>query len=181
MVETLQQFSLTNLSGTLMGLLILWGIWPVACGILGAKRGQAMQGAIHGLFWGPIGLFIVLLSSRKYVCPTCGKKTLTRLHDQPLAAALATPPVLARAVARTPRTQAQSSQQHEPPARSASDGACATPADHHCDYPAPPLRQAPPVICPTTERRRAKPELPVTEPACDEEEAARLRAWVNAD
>lgn len=62
----------------LVTIIAVWAVWPLACGILGASRGQAAQGALHGLLWGPFGLLIVLLGKRKYACPMCGHKTLTR-------------------------------------------------------------------------------------------------------
>ena len=80
-VETLQQFSTGSLVNMVWFVIGLWAIWPIACCLLGAQRGQAFQGFVHGLLWGPIGLPIVLLSSRKHICPTCGKRTLSHPVD----------------------------------------------------------------------------------------------------
>ena len=63
-------------SGILKSILMMWLIWPVLCGLIGAGRGKAMSGFMQGLFWGPFGLLPVLLSQKKYHCPTCGCQTL---------------------------------------------------------------------------------------------------------
>ncbi len=76
MVQILQRFSTGNLVGLLGTIILFWLAWPILCGVLGAKRGLGMQGVMHGLLWGPLGLPVVLLSGRKHLCPTCGKRTL---------------------------------------------------------------------------------------------------------
>lgn len=81
MVDVLQRFSAPN-PGYLIGLVfVFWAVWPIACGVIGATRGQALQGVIHGSLWGPVGLVVVLLSRPKQVCPTCGKRTLCEPGD----------------------------------------------------------------------------------------------------
>ncbi len=83
MVETLTKFKMVNpanLSVLLAGITLMWLIWPILCGVLGARRGHGMSGVMHGLMWGPLGLVPVLLTSRKRCCPTCGKMTLTDAH-----------------------------------------------------------------------------------------------------
>lgn len=102
MSEVLQRFSVYNLSNVLGVVLICWLIWPVLCGILGAKRGQAFQGVMHGLLWGPFGLPVVLLSGRKHVCPTCGKRTLSRPVDTERKNWDVPPPVAADASGAVP-------------------------------------------------------------------------------
>ena len=72
---------LAGLNGMMTSLLLFWLVWPVLCGVLGASRGKAASGFFHGLMWGPFGLIPVLVSSRKYVCPTCGCQTLKAPHD----------------------------------------------------------------------------------------------------
>ena len=82
-------------SGILQSILIMWLIWPVLCGLIGAGRGKAMAGFMQGLFWGPFGLLPVLLSKKKYPCPTCGCQTLKHpMADRPYE------PTIARTVAR---------------------------------------------------------------------------------
>ncbi len=81
-VDALQTFSPGNLTGVLGTVLISWLVWPVVCGLLGARRGLGLRGAVYGLFWGPIGLAIVLLSRAKHRCPTCGQRTLTTATDR---------------------------------------------------------------------------------------------------
>jgi hypothetical protein len=100
MLDVLQRFSVDGLTRVLVWVLVFWLIWPVICGVLGARRGQAVVGAVHGLCWGPLGVPIVLLSGRKHVCPTCGKRTLSqpiearvaRLSVPPLAEPSVVPP-----------------------------------------------------------------------------------------
>ena len=52
-------------SGILKSILMMWLIWPVLCGLIGAGRGKAMSGFMQGLFWGAFGLLPVLLSQKK--------------------------------------------------------------------------------------------------------------------
>ncbi len=97
MVEILQRFSVTNLTGLLGTILLFWAVWPVLCGILGARRGQSLQGVMHGLLWGPLALPIVLLSGNRHVCPTCGKRTLRHpAEPHPERTPVTAPPVIAR-------------------------------------------------------------------------------------
>lgn len=63
-------------SGLLKSILLLWLVWPVLCGLIGAGRCKALSGFMQGLFWGPFGLIPVLFSAKKYPCPTCGCQTL---------------------------------------------------------------------------------------------------------
>jgi len=147
MVEALQQFSMPNVTQMIVVVIVLWAIWPIACGLLGASRGQAFQGAMHGLLWGPLGLPIVLLSKKKYACPTCGAKTLTRPPETARPAAVAPPPQLVSPFAR--------------------------PA-------APSLTEKPrPVGAVTPSIRGKAASTPAWE--ADEDEAEKLRAWVNSD
>jgi hypothetical protein len=78
--ELLQQQHIPDLSGAMGSVALMWAAWPVICGLLGARRGQMMKGALNGLLWGPIGIFIILLEPVKYCCPTCGQKTLKQPH-----------------------------------------------------------------------------------------------------
>jgi len=149
--DLLQHTSIPDVSGILVSVAILWGIWPVACGIIGAMRGQALQGAMHGLFWGPLGILIVLLSSPKYECPVCGKKTLNRPYEE-----ICPPPPMVPGMARKVLT-------------------LNTPAPIHDDPTHAP--QADQVMSVET-------NIPIPAPAADkhdDEEAEKLRAWVNAD
>ena len=66
--------------GTLGTILATWLIWPILGGYIGYRKGDLRRGVINGLFWGPIGLALALLLERKYVCPTCGHKTLKQPH-----------------------------------------------------------------------------------------------------
>lgn len=77
MTEVLQKFSTGSMSAMLWIILGSWLIWPILCGVLGARRNMAAEGAMHGLFWGPIGLLVVLMKKPRHACPTCGKRTLT--------------------------------------------------------------------------------------------------------
>jgi len=96
-VEILQRFSVTNLTSLLGIVLLFWAIWPVLCGVLGARRGQGLQGVMHGLLWGPLALPVVLLGGSRHVCPTCGKRTLRHPAEPPPETTLAAPPpVIAR-------------------------------------------------------------------------------------
>lgn len=82
-------------SGILKSILMLWLVWPVLCGLIGAGRGKALAGFMQGLFWGPFGLIPVLFSAKKYSCPTCGCQTLKHpLSDRPYE------PSVARTVTR---------------------------------------------------------------------------------
>ncbi|MFH1417508.1 MAG: hypothetical protein ABII12_04380 [Planctomycetota bacterium] len=97
MVEVLQRFSATNLTGLLGVVLLFWAVWPVLCGVLGARRGQGLQGVMHGLLWGPLALPVVLLGGSRHVCPTCGKRTLRHpAEPQPEMTLVMAPPVIAR-------------------------------------------------------------------------------------
>ncbi len=77
MTEVLQQFSTGSVSVLLWIMLGSWLIWPILCGVLGARRNMAFEGAMHGLFWGPIGLLVVLMKKPRHTCPTCGQRSLT--------------------------------------------------------------------------------------------------------
>lgn len=90
MLERLELFSTHNLLMLLAFVLVAWMIWPVVCGIIGAMKGRAWQGVMHGLIWGPIGLFVVLFSSKKHVCPTCGQRTLS-VSTRPIPRAIVQP------------------------------------------------------------------------------------------
>lgn len=82
MTEVLQKFSTGSVSVLLWVMLGSWLLWPVLCGVLGARRNLAMEGAMHGLFWGPIGLLVVLMKKPKHRCPTCGQRSLTVPAEQ---------------------------------------------------------------------------------------------------
>lgn len=101
MIESLELFSPHNLLILLAIVLMAWLIWPVVCGILGAMKGQAWQGVMHGLFWGPIGLIVVLYSRKKHVCPTCGQKTLSDL-GRPVPRAIVMEPLPAESKGAEP-------------------------------------------------------------------------------
>ena len=82
-------------SGLLKSILVMWLIWPVLCGLIGAGRGRAMSGFMQGLFWGPFGLIPVLFAAKRYPCPTCGCQTLKHpMSDRPYE------PTVARTVTR---------------------------------------------------------------------------------
>lgn len=149
MVDALQNFSLGNITGVLGTILISWLAWPVLCGLLGARRGMGLRGAVHGLFWGPIGLPIVLLSKTKHRCPTCGQRTLTAAPDQPLPHAVVMPSVSPSQDAAPPKAEVAS-----PPV-------------------AVPCRSEP---MSEVERQRIFQEACA---GYSEEEQARLLAWVN--
>jgi hypothetical protein len=88
-LEILQRFSVGNLAGLLGVILVFWAVWPVLCGVLGARRGLGFQGVMHGLLWGPLGLPVVLLSRSRHPCPTCGKRTLSQpIAGSPMARAV---------------------------------------------------------------------------------------------
>jgi hypothetical protein len=146
MVETLQQFSTTNLTQMVVALIAVWAIWPVVCGALGASKGQGSQGFLHGLLWGPLGVPIVLLSKKKYTCPTCGHKTLSRPPETARPAAIVPPPQLVRPFARPSSTLIDRPRQAD---------------------------TAPPGMA------IESATLPASD--SDEEEAAKLHAWVNSD
>ncbi len=109
MTEILRRFSTSNLTVALWIIILAWLIWPILCGILGARRGQGMQGVIQGLLWGPVGLLIVLFRKQKHPCPTCGHKTLSHpVSPAPIApAATSTPPPVAT-VAQAPPVVSES-------------------------------------------------------------------------
>ena len=157
MVDALQAFTPSHLSGMLGTILISWLMWPVICGIVGAQRGMAMRGAMQGLFWGPIGLPIVLLTKQKHRCPTCGQRTLSAPVERPPPHAVVLP---------------ATGQKHDD----------APPIAHRA--PSPTFRPKPPPIAdasigkPMSQAQRQR----IIEEACagySEEEAARLLAWVN--
>jgi len=77
MTDVLQKFSTGSVNVLLWVMLGSWLMWPILCGVLGARRKMAAEGAMHGLFWGPFGLLVVLLKKPKHPCPTCGQRTLT--------------------------------------------------------------------------------------------------------
>ena len=98
MADILQRFSTGNMVSMLGVMIAAWMAWPVLCGVLGAKRCGVMQGVMHGLLWGPIGVVVVLASRAKCVCPTCGQRTLTKPVDA--AASVPTMPPAGGIVAR---------------------------------------------------------------------------------
>lgn len=77
MIELLERFTIANVIAVLTLSILMWLIWPVLCGALGARHGQGVQGAFFGLLLGPLGLMTVLLSKPKRICPMCGKRTLS--------------------------------------------------------------------------------------------------------
>jgi len=152
-VDALQGFSAGNATGILGTILISWMIWPIVCGLLGARRGLGLRGAAHGLLWGPIGLPIVLFSRSKQRCPTCGHRTLTTAPQRPVPHAIVMPSDWSAKDAAPPTAEVVASAGAEDgPARSVGE----------------PM--------PETERQR------IIREACtgySEEEQARLLAWVN--
>ena len=84
MLDIAQKFSAGSLTGVLFTAMALWMVWPIICGFLGASRGGVGSGIMHGIMWGPVALPIVLLSGKKHMCPTCGKKTLSRADAERL-------------------------------------------------------------------------------------------------
>ncbi len=178
--DTLQQFSIGGVRQGIILMLGFWLVWPVLCGILGARRGRATEGVMHGLMWGPVGVLIVLAGGRRYVCPTCGKKTLRKPLDARPMAMMAMP--MDEASGEPPdglRLQAVGG-----PRRVRSEGVeeGAAPASALHPVAAPRAEPDAPAFgrAPMTREEFAK----VIEQACagySEEDAARLRAWVNAE
>ncbi|MBN2563783.1 MAG: hypothetical protein JXQ75_22930 [Phycisphaerae bacterium] len=162
-LDVLQRFSASNLTGLLSSALLFWLIWPVLCGLLGAKRGQGLQGVMHGLFWGPLGLPVVLLSSRKYVCPTCGKRTLAQPGEARRVPAMAP--------AAVPTSSEPSVRQSGLQAR---DSAISPIVE---DVEAPPVLQQPPASGPAEPLCEQVPESRCADHSDDE--ADRLYAWIN--
>lgn len=181
MMEALQQSSPSGLTNLVLVIVVLWLIWPVACGLIAYNRGQTLQGVVHGLLWGPIGVIIVLLSSRRYVCPTCGQKTLRA----PLAAQHSPPavppgptPSLARKVTWPvpPLKRQDTSFAHGPAARPAPSRESAT-----TPPPGSSTALSPGLIKQENSNPPNATVSTVAAAGCGEEEAERLRAWVNAD
>ncbi len=166
MLDILQRFSVGNLAGLLGVILVSWVIWPVLCGVLGARRGLGFQGVMHGILWGPLGLPIVLLSRRRHPCPTCGKRTLS----QPIAG-----PQMARAV----RMSASN------PGQAAVVVPCAGSPAEQVEAVEPSRSVGPPPI--VLHATTAMLDRPLSDSSAQgmndgtELEAARLRAWVNGD
>jgi hypothetical protein len=159
MADWVPQETLQDSSGLLGTLLASWLIWPVLCGLLGARRGELGRGAWSGLLWGPIGLFMVLLAKRKYVCPTCGQKTLMSPHSRDSSPVAGQPHDVPSLEVEIPEPR------FTPPS-----------------LVRPPVR---PLVA--TEHREAAPlskedREKIVAAACagyDAEEAARLRSWLN--
>ena len=154
MTEALQLFNPTSLITLLIGVILSWLVWPLICGILGARRGQTGRGIMNGLLWGPIGVPIILIARRKHICPTCGQRTL-RHHPPDIPFAVAIPP--------TAR-----------PAK--SPGLTEGPPPSAVDAP-PPVADEPRPAKPLSAEDR---ERLIREAAAgySEEDVARLRAWV---
>jgi hypothetical protein len=172
-IDLLQQSSMPDVSGILLTVGILWGIWPVACGVIGAMRGQTVQGVVHGFLWGPIGVLVVLLSSRKYECPTCGKKTLRQPHNEICPTNSLFPPPAMPGMARKALNLGSAVAIREDPPRMARPTLHAAP---HVPEPAASSRSEP-LLSPDT-------NIPIPSPAADGVdvgEVEKLRAWVNAD
>ena len=148
-MDALQGFSPGHLTGVLGTVLISWLVWPIVCGLLGARRGMGLRGAVHGLFWGPIGLPIVLLTKAKHRCPTCGQRTLTTATDRSPPHAVVLPSVCSPQDALTPM-----------------EGVAAPPV-------AVPRSTAP---MPEPQRQQAPEEASIGD---SKNEQARLLAWVN--
>ena len=107
MLDILQRFSADSLTKLLGIILVSWLVWPVLCGILGARRGQAMNGVVQGLILGPLALPVILLGSRKYECPSCGKRTLTQPVEASVLAAPILPPTSLPQALPQPAAQAE--------------------------------------------------------------------------
>jgi hypothetical protein len=173
-IEALQHQSVPDVSGILFTVAILWGIWPVACGVIGAMRGQTFQGIMHGFLWGPFGVLVVLLSSRKYECPMCGKKTLRQPYDQTCPPGLPlVPGVMPEMARRAPGFQAGGAWQDGP-----------RPAARPARFVVPPAVTEPAGSTQGAPRMSAESNVPIPPPAGnprETEEAEKLRDWVNAD
>lgn len=160
MVELLQRFSVINSQSLLWlfaAILAAWFVWPVLCGILGARRGQAASGVFHGLMWGPFGLLPVLLSRRRYPCPTCGKKTLPHAPgsaESPHQKFVIPPARPIAALEQSPRITL-ADDNHRP--QTAAPAACATAS-----------------IAPIAPEPHHAPPVPPSE-------AARLYQWINGE
>ncbi|MCG8406791.1 MAG: hypothetical protein MI923_16465 [Phycisphaerales bacterium] len=92
MIDVLERFTIPNLFAVLGLLILMWLFWPVLCGILGARRGQGLQGAAFGLLLGPLGLLPILLSRPRRVCstcPACGRRELSPVRRHVPAALIA--------------------------------------------------------------------------------------------
>lgn len=152
MFDLLSPEQLQSGSSSFSVLLATWLIWPVLCGILGARKGVAGRGIMNGLFWGPIGLVLVLLAERKYVCPTCGQKTL---KTSPASDAR---PILALEI---------------PPPRTAPP-----PVPVPTPAPAPVVAPQEPFPMKPDEREKL---IAAACAGYDAEEEARLRSWLNSD
>lgn len=184
MVDTLQQFSMGGVRQVIILMLGFWLVWPVLCGILGARRGRAAEGVMHGLMWGPVGVLIVLAGGRRYVCPTCGKKTLRKpLEARPMAM-MAMPTDDSTDDSTDERPEGARLPAVGVRGRVCGEGAAegATPASALHPVAAPGAEPNAPAFgrAPMTREEFAK----VIEQACagySEEDAARLRAWVNAE
>ena len=173
MIESLQQQAIPDVSGILLTVAILWGIWPVACGVIGAMRGQAIQGIVHGFLWGPFGILIVMLSGRKYECPTCGKKTLRQPYGQICPPGMPSlPPIVPEMARKTAGFRGGVPQRNEslPSARPAMQ--------------ATPLTMEPAASAHVDQSLSADTNIPIpasTTDAQNVEEVEKLREWVNAD
>lgn len=162
MTEALQRFTADNTVNMLGLVAVLWAIWPLSCAVLGAQRGRAMYGFMQGFLWGPLGIPVVLMSTRKHFCPTCGQRTLSR-------------PIEARALVSPARVSSSSSA----PASMAPSGS-AEPAR----VASPPVLPESAIAPPTWEA--SNPRSPAHTPArgpqdVSREEADKLLAWVNAE
>ena len=186
MFEQLHQSSLPDVSGILWTAAILWGIWPVVCGAFGATRGQAFKGIVHGFLWGPIGLIIVLLSSQKYECPTCGQKTLRQPYDDTCSTLPLVPGMPGTARKAPTFYQQMIKSTASDPAAAVVEPAQSPVAPPRVARPASPVipgaaSRTPPT--PATIPDRRKPVLvppAAPDPGCDPEEAAKLHEWLNS-
>jgi len=153
MAEVLQRFSTStgSVSTLLWVMLGSWLIWPVLCGVLGARRNMAVEGAMHGLFWGPVGLLVILMKKRKHVCPTCGQRSLA------VPAERLPSPVLPPSAIALGDAALHSSQAGPPPPRVAEQ------------------RRQPPVA---SDARSASAEA--TKEGSSQKELEALQAWVNS-
>ena len=76
MIEVLERFTIGNLLIVLAVFAAAWLIWPVVCGIVGARKGRGLEGFLHGMIIGPLGLVTILLTKPRHVLPTTGHGTI---------------------------------------------------------------------------------------------------------
>ncbi|HKQ48397.1 MAG TPA: hypothetical protein VJZ71_10040 [Phycisphaerae bacterium] len=159
MSDWIPRESLQSTSGPLGAILATWLIWPVLCGLIGLRKGELGRGAMQGLLWGPFGLIFVLMAQRKYLCPTCGQKTLKSPHSRDNSPLAVPPLVIPSLNVEIPEPRSTPLPPMRPSAR-------------------PLVANEPREAAPLSKEEREK----IVAAACagyDAEEAARLRSWLN--